>query len=220
MANILIIDDDDMILRVVSRILSLDHHNVTTANRFSDDLMRQLVSFDMILLDIMMPEINGFDIIRLIRDETSAPIIFLTSKTQEEEVVYGLGLGADDYVKKPFSPEELKARIQSHLRREKRTTKSFMSKGIYRFDLKGKRLFCQSEEINLTKGEYLICEYLAKYSGQVFTKEQIFEEVFGFDKGSNENTIVTHIKNIRAKLSKKEAVPIETVWGIGYRWKD
>lgn len=220
MANILLIDDDDRILRVVSRILVLDQHNVTTANKFSNDLMRQLVSFDLILLDIMLPEMNGFEIMRLIRDETSAPIIFLTSKTQEEELVYGLGLGADDYIKKPFSPEELKARIQSHLRREQRTTKTFLSKGIYRFDLKGKKLFCQEQEINLTKGEYLICEYLAKYSGQVFSKEQIFEEVFGFDKESNENTIVTHIKNIRAKLAKYQIVPIETVWGIGYRWKE
>lgn len=220
MANILIIDDEDRILRVVKRILGMDQHHVTTANRFSDEIMRQLVSFDLILLDIMMPEMDGFEIMRQIRDETSAPIIFLTSKTQEEEVVYGLGLGADDYIKKPFSPEELKARIQSHLRREQRTTKTFLSKGIYRFDLKGKKLYCQDEEINLTKGEYLICECLAKYSGQVFSKEQIFEEVFGFDKESNENTIVTHVKNIRAKLEKYEEVPIETVWGIGYKWKE
>lgn len=220
MANILIIDDDEMILRVVSRILCMDQHTVTTANRFYDDLMKQLVSFDMILLDIMMPEMDGFDIIRLIRDETSAPIVFLTSKTRDEDLVYGLGLGADDYIKKPFSPEELKARVQSHLRREQRTNKSYLSKGIYRFDLKGKKLFCHSEEINLTKGEYSICEYLARYSGQVFSKEQIFEEVFGYDKESNENTIATHIKNIRAKLAKNEVIPIETVWGIGYRWKD
>ena len=133
MANILIIDDDEMILRVVSRILTLDQHHVTTANKFSDDLMKQLASFDLILLDIMMPEMDGFEIIRVIRDETSAPIIFLTSKKQEEDLVYGLGLGADDYMKKPFSLEELKARIQSHLRREQRTTKTFLSKGNYRF---------------------------------------------------------------------------------------
>lgn len=220
MANVLVIDDDEMILRIVNRILAMDHHNVITANRFSNELMRSLSSFDLILLDIMMPWMDGFEVMRQIREDTSCPIIFLTSKTQEEDLVYGLGMGADDYIKKPFSPEELRARIQSHLRREQRATKTYLSRGVYRFDLKGKRMLFGEEEINLTKGEYAICEYLARYAGQVFSKEQIFEEVFGFDKESNENTIVTHIKNIRVKLAKYQAVPIETVWGIGYKWKD
>lgn len=220
MSNILMIDDDEMILRVVSRILSMEQHNVITSKCFSDELMNKLGTFDLIILDIMMPKLDGFEVMRLIRDETTAPIIFLTSKTQEEELIYGLGLGADDYLKKPFSPDELKARIQSHLRREQRTTKTFLSRGNYRFDLKGKRLFYLEDEIGLTKGEYLICEYLAKYSGQVFSKEQIFEEVFGFDKESNESTIVTHIKNIRSKLEKYNNNPIVTVWGIGYKWEE
>lgn len=130
MSNILMVDDDEMILRVVSRILSMEQHNVTTSKCFSDELMNKLGAFDLIILDIMMPKLDGFEVMRLIRDETAAPIIFLTSKTQEEELVYGLGLGADDYIKKPFSPDELKARIHSHLRREQRTTKTFLMREV------------------------------------------------------------------------------------------
>ncbi|MBE5963093.1 MAG: response regulator transcription factor, partial [Lachnospiraceae bacterium] len=129
------------------------------------------------------------------------------------------GLGADDYIKKPFSPEELRVRIGSHLRREQRGKKTFIAKGKFRFDMKGMKLYFESIPVSLTKGEYQICEYLARHSGQVFSKEQIFEEVFGFEKDSNEGTIATHIKNIRSKLSEFTSEPIKTVWGIGYKWE-
>lgn len=219
MPNILLIDDDAMINRVVDRILRLDGYKITTMTKFTTEVINQLFLYDLILLDIMMPEVDGFDVLRQIRDETSVPIIFITAKVQEADVLLGLGLGADDYIKKPFSPEELKARIQAHLRREHREQKTLISKGEFRFDIKAMKLFFGSDSINLTKGEYQICEYLARYEGQVFTKEQIFEEVFGFDKESNESTIATHIKNIRGKISEFTTYPIQTVWGIGYKWE-
>lgn len=219
MAHLLMIDDDERILRMVSRILSIEGYEVTTYNHYFPELLLSLHLYDLILLDIMMPDLDGFDVMRMIRDQTSVPIIYLTSKVQEADLLLGLGLGADDYIKKPFSPDELKARIASHLRREQRLQKTLLTKGNFRFDLKGKQLYFESTPISLTKGEYQICEYLALHSSQVFTKEQIFEAVFGFDKNSDESTITTHIKNIRSKLTAFSSQPIQTVWGIGYKWE-
>lgn len=218
MAKILVVDDEERITKLIRNILIQDGHIITSYLNFDEVKEDELPSFDMILLDVMMPGTDGFEACRKMRSKVDCPILFITAKTEEEDIVYGFGLGADDYIKKPFGMDELKARINAHLRRENRTHNVVIRSGDIQLDLQGMNLMVRNETINLTKGEYQICEFLAKHKGQVFSKEQIYEAVFGYDGESNDSTIATHIKNIRNKLSEAAVSPIETVWGIGYKW--
>ena len=147
------------------------------------------------------------------------PIIFLTAKTMENDMILGLGAGADDYLTKPFRIAELRARVNAHLRREKRERHAVLPLDRVKIDLSAKELQVDNVPVSLTKSEYFICEYLARNKGQVFSKEQIYEAVFSLEGESDNATISTHIKNIRAKFSKMEIQPIVTVWGIGYKWQ-
>lgn len=218
MAKILVVDDDERIVRLIKNILIQSGHTVSAYLNF-DDLNKETVSqFDIILLDVMMPGINGFEACRCIRNKVDCPIIFITAKSEEDDVVYGFGLGADDYIKKPFGAEELKARINAHIRRNNRKHSVKIQCGNIEFDLQGMKLMVKELPVNLTKGEYEICEFLVRNKGQVFSREQIYENVFGYESDSNDNTIATHIKNIRRKLNNHNVSPIETVWGIGYKW--
>ena len=189
-------------------------------------LMKELLSgqkvnqYDLILLDIMMPGLDGFVLCSRIRKLVDCPILFLTAKTEESSLVNGLSLGADDYIYKPFGIMELRARVAAHLRREHREHSVRMVVGPVCFHLSLKQMMIEDKEIPLTKAEYEICEFLAKNRGQVFSKEQILEQIFGFDSESNDSTITTHIKNIRTKLSDFHCMPIKTVWGIGYKWEE
>lgn len=144
----------------------------------------------------------------------------LTAKTEESSLVNGLALGADDYICKPFGVMELRARINAHLRRERREHLARLVLGRVCFQLSSKKMLMDDEEIGLTKAEYEICEFLARNHGQIYSKEQILERVLGYDSESNDNTITTHIKNIRKKLSDYHYMPIKTVWGIGYKWEE
>lgn len=219
MAKILVVDDEERILKLIRNILIQDGHRVTSCLSFDEVEEDKLPWFNMILLDVMMPGIDGFEACRRIRDKVDCPILFITAKTEEENIVYGFGLGGDDYIKKPFGMEELKARVSAHLRRESREHRAVLQSGDIQFDLQGMKLNVRNDSINLTKGEYQICEYLARHRGQVFSREQIYETVFGYDGESNDNTIATHIMNIRSKLDNAGVSPIQTVWGIGYKWE-
>lgn len=128
-------------------------------------------------------------------------------------------IGGDDYITKPFGLGELRARVAAHLRRENRERKHVITLGELSFSLNSRQVFFQGAEIPFTKSEYAICEYLALNRGQVFSKERIYEHVFGYDGEGDSSAITEHIKNIRAKLQKYGVSPVETVWGIGYKWK-
>lgn len=167
-----------------------------------------------------MPGIDGFELCKRIRILVDCPILFLTAKTEENSLVNGLSLGADDYISKPFGVMELRARINAHLRREHREHSVRMVLGRVCIQMSQKKLLMDDKELPFTKAEYEICEFLAKNRGQVFSKEQILEAVFGFDNESNDSTIITHIKNIRAKFADYDYIPIKTVWGIGYKWEE
>lgn len=219
MAKILVIDDEERILKLIRNILVQEKHTVTSCLSFAEIDEEKLRSFDLILLDVMMPGTDGFTICNLIRDKVDCPILFITAKTQEEDIVYGFGLGADDYIKKPFGIDELKARVNAHLRRESRVHHVVLQFGDIQLDLQGKKLIVRDETVNLTKGEYQTCEFLARNRKQVFSREQIYEAVFGYEGESNDSTIATHIKNIRSKLEDAGISPIQTVWGIGYKWE-
>ncbi len=220
MANILAVDDDVAILDMIGAILGKDGHMVIKVSDPTKLNIEKINQYDLILLDIMMPGIDGFELCTRIRSLVDCPILFITAKTEENSLVNGLSLGADDYISKPFGVMELRARITAHLRRERREHISRLVVGRICFNLAEKMMLIDEDNITLTKAEYEICEFLAKHRGQVFSKEQILENVFGFDNESNDNTITTHIKNIRMKLSDYDYMPIKTVWGIGYKWTE
>ncbi len=218
MSKILAVDDDNAVLALIKNILQKDGHIVTTISDSNKVLSQQLGEFELILLDVMMPGVDGFTLCQNIRSKVDCPILFLTAKAMENDITYGLGVGADDYISKPFGASELRARINAHLRRENREKRSVLCLGDTHFNLSGKEITIHDEKIPLTKSEYEICEFLAHNRGQVFSKEKIYESIFGFNGESDSLAIVEHIKNIRAKFAKFKASPIETIWGIGYKW--
>ena len=219
MIEILVIDDDRGILEVVRKALSRENYRVTALDDPLKVNEKDLARYQLILLDVMMPGMDGFELCRKIRDRVDCPILFLTAKNEEKDVMEGLGIGGDDYITKPFGIGELRARVAAHIRRENREKKHAISIGEVRFLMQERKVCCQEQEIGFTKAEYDICEYLALNRNQVFSKERILEHVFGFDGESSSSAITEHIKNIRAKFQKFGINPIETVWGIGYRWK-
>ena len=171
-----------------------------------------------------MPGEDGFAVCRRIRGLTDAPILFLTARTDETSVLEGLGIGADDYLAKPFRVAELRARVAAHLRRQNRTPVHRLVRGGVSFDLSAREAAVGETPLPLTRSEYAICEYLALHAGQTFTKEQIYEAVFGIDGTADDTAVTQHIKNIRAKLraagvAEPETL-LKTIWGVGYQWKN
>ncbi|MBO4290519.1 MAG: response regulator transcription factor, partial [Lachnospiraceae bacterium] len=213
MAKVLVVDDDPDMRELVRMTLEGDGYAVDTEADGSVLTAERCRRYDILLLDVMMPGEDGFSICNRIRNEVDCPILFLTAKTDDAALVQGFGYGADDYIKKPFSIAELRARVNAHIRREGRQPARMFSRGKLRFDMQAKEAYAEEKLLPFTKGEYTICEYLALHSGQVFTKEQLYDAVFGFDAEGAPAAIAEHIKNIRAKLKENDLAPIETVWG-------
>lgn len=218
MARILAVDDEPGILDVISDALARDGHTVKTAASADAVPVDSLGDYDLILLDVMMPGTDGMEFCRQIRGIVDCPIIMLTAKSMEDDALDGFAMGADDYLRKPFGTRELAARVDAHLRRERREHHSVLVASGIRFDLAACAATVDETAVPLTKSEYAICEYLARHRGQVFSRSRIQEAVFGFDNASDPAAIVEHVKNIRGKFAAFAIDPIETVWGIGYRW--
>ena len=219
MPKVLVVDDDFDMLTLVRAALRKDGHQVDTETDATAVLPGRCQMYDLLLLDVMMPGEDGFSLCSRIRAEVDCPILFLTARAEDAALVQGFCLGADDYIKKPFSVAELRARVNAHLRREVRQPARTLSRGGVRFDMQAKEVIAGEHTLPFTKGEYEICEFLALHAGQVFTKEQLYEAVFGFDAEGDSSVIAEHIKNIRAKLKSDGLNPIETVWGVGYKWR-
>lgn len=219
MAHIIAADDDADLRALLKTALERDGHQVTVLSSGEEIEEKHCRWADCILLDVMMPGEDGFETCRRIRELADCPILFLTARNGEADVVMGLGLGGDDYLAKPFRLAELRARVNAHLRRQSRTPSRRLRRGELDFDLTGQMLLCGEQPVRLTRSEYAICQHLALRSGQAFTKEQLYEAVFGFDGTGDQSAVTEHIKNIRAKLRAVGQEPIETVWGVGYRWK-
>ena len=219
MIKILAVDDEERILKLIRNALEKEGYEVDAVSDPLRIRKMRLQDYKLILLDVMMPGMDGFTLCEEIRDLADCPILFLTAKTEEKDIMRGLGIGGDDYITKPFGIGELRARVAAHLRRETREKKQAVSVNGVQFYLKEKRVSYEGNEITFTKSEYAICEYLALNHGQVFSKDRIYEHVFGYDKESDNSVITEHIKNIRAKCHRAGLEPIETVWGIGYRWR-
>ena len=218
MAKILVIDDEKEILKLIENALRTEHDTVCK-ERFSEAEMSALTRYDLIILDVMMPDEDGFAVCARIRDLVDCPILFLTAKSTDEDVAYGLSIGADDYIRKPFSVTELRARVNAHLRRERREKSNALERSGVRFFPSARQVFASDREITLTKSEFDIALFLARNPGQTFSKEHIYEQVFGYDKDGYDSAITEHIKNIRRKFADCNINPVETVWGIGYKWK-
>ena len=220
--NILICDDDPVVHESLG--LYLDNDNFTHSDAYDgrESLeMAQATKPDLILLDVMMPEMSGLDVCRELRKTMATPIIMLTAKGEEIDKIVGLELGADDYIVKPFSIDELGARVSAHLRRENRNKSK--SQVLFDFDFiidySQRAVFYKGNEIPLTKKEFDILEVLSQNPGQVFDKERLYEAAWGLDGLGNNSVIAEHISQIRAKLAAVGARQyIETVWGVGYKW--
>lgn len=220
MAHILVVDDAEDICSLLKMALEKDGHQVKAVYSGSALTANLYQHIDLILLDVMLPDEDGFSICRRIRKETDCPILFLTAKGENEDVIKGLSIGGDDYITKPFNLAQLRARVTAHLRRQQRTPVKRMQRGRLSFDLDGKVLYCDDIPLHLTKSEYAICEKLAMRPGLVFSREQLIEDVFGYESESDANAITEHIKNIRSKLTAFQLEPIVTVWGMGYKWNN
>ena len=220
MARLLVIDDEKAILDLVKNGLEKDGHLVAICESATDVAVDRLKDYDLILLDIMMPDVDGFTLCKKIRGLVDCPILFLTAKVLETDIIYGLGLGADDYITKPFRIGELRARVSAHLRRERREHHNTLGfEQEIKFDLSAKELSVKGEKISLTKSEYEICEYLARNSGQVFTREQLLDHIWGYEYIGDTRTVDVHIKRLREKIKDHEAWRLATVWGIGYKFE-
>ncbi|MBE5858280.1 MAG: response regulator transcription factor [Lachnospiraceae bacterium] len=218
MKKILTIDDEPEILSLIRRSLQ-NEYEVDTCLRPAEELPKSLDVYDLIISDVMMPGEDGYRIVERIRSEVTCPILFLTAKNMESDVIYGLSVGADDYLQKPFSVAELRARIAAHLRRENRENTKIIKEGDVWFYLDEKVINVKGEPCKLTKSEYDIALFLARNHGRIFSKEQIYEQIYGYEKEGNDTAITEHVKNLRKKLMNLSTDPIETVWGIGYKWK-
>lgn len=227
MSKILIIDDEKDLVMLLEDELKLHGHEVMVAYDGERGIELSKNQPDLIILDIMMPKMNGFEVCRSIREDVLCPIIFLSAKQLENDKIKGLAIGGDDYITKPFGLRELMAKIEAHLRRERRSqyvnTESKRSKfyfGELCLDMRERTVKMNGVHIDLTKKEYEIVELLALHAGQVFSREQIYERIWGFDSEGDASTVVERVKKIRAKLAavtpNKEY--ISTVWGIGYKW--
>lgn len=173
-------------------------------------------------LDINMPGMNGLELCRMIRDEVSCPILFLTSRASEQDRINGLLLGGDDYITKPFSLPETAARIAAHLRREARSRNSsrLLASRELLVNLSNRAVHYKGEKIDFSRREFDIIEFLITHAGQVFDRERIYEGVWGLDAAGDSAVIKEHISKIRQKLQKTTGRDyIETVWGVGYKWK-
>ncbi|EOS42539.1 response regulator transcription factor [Lachnospiraceae bacterium JLR.KK009] len=218
--KILIIDDEEMILSMMEKCLG-DEFSVYRAENAKKALELLNVIPDIILLDINMPEMDGLELCQLIRGHISCPIIFLTARVTERDVIKGLSVGGDDYITKPFRMDELLARISAHLRREERkgTAENLRFDEELMIDYNSRTVFYGKEQLDFSNKEFEIIRFLSQNAGMVFDRETIYEKLWGYNGEGDSIVVKEHIRKIRNKLSVyTDKNYIETVWGVGYKW--
>lgn len=225
--TILVADDQKEIVKAIQKLLELEGYQVLKAYDGLEALecvMEQEV--DLIILDIMMPRMDGLSALMKIREQKNIPILLLSAKTEESDQVLGLSMGADDYISKPYRPAELVARVKAALRRylylgnrTKEEQKNVLENGSLVLNLDEKQMYIDGEAIRLTATEYKIMELLMKHPGRVFSAEEIYERVWKEAAYATENTVMVHIRRIREKIEIDPKVPkyLKVVWGIGYK---
>ena len=228
MSRVLIIEDEVEIADLEKDYLELSGFEVEIENDGTVGLKRELTEdFDMYILDLMLPGIDGFEICKQIREEKNTPILMVSAKKDDIDKIRGLGLGADDYITKPFSPSELVARVKAHLARYERLIGSntpendtIEIRGI-RIDKTARRVWVNGEEKQFTTKEFDLLTFLAENPNHVFTKEELFRQIWDMESIGDIATVTVHIKKIREKIEMNTNKPqyIETIWGVGYRFK-
>ena len=228
MSKILIVEDEEAIADLEKDYLELSGFEVEIASDGTSGLKKALEEeFHLVILDLMLPGVDGFEICRQIREVKNIPIIMVSAKKDDIDKIRGLGLGADDYMTKPFSPSELVARVKAHLHRYERLVSSNVKensiieiRGI-KIDKTARRVWVNGEEKNFTSREFDLLAFLAENPNHVFTKEELFRKIWDMDSVGDIATVTVHIKKIREKIEVNSAKPqyIETIWGVGYRFK-
>jgi DNA-binding response OmpR family regulator len=227
LTRILIIEDEQSIAELERDYLEIEGFTVEIVSDGKSGLDAALSDdYSLILLDLMIPLINGFDLCKQIRKETDIPILMVTAKNEDIDKVRGLGLGADDYIVKPFSPSELVARVKAHLARYERLIRKnapadeIQTRGLY-INKSSRRVFVNEKEAMLTTREFDLVTFLAIHPNQVFSKDHLFERIWGLDSMGDTATVTVHVRKIREKIESNPSNPqyIETVWGAGYRFK-
>ena len=228
MSKILIVEDEEAIADLEKDYLELSGFDVEIENDGTSGLERALSEeFDMYILDLMLPGTDGFEICKKIREKKNTPILMVSAKKDDIDKIRGLGLGADDYITKPFSPSELVARVKAHLARYERLIGSNVQKndiieirGI-RIDKTARRVWVNDEEKQFTTKEFELLTFLAENPNHVFTKDELFSKIWDMESIGDIATVTVHIKKIREKIEFNTAKPqyIETIWGVGYRFK-
>ncbi|MCR4782533.1 MAG: response regulator transcription factor [Lachnospiraceae bacterium] len=228
MSRILIVEDEEAIANLEKDYLELSGFEVKVESNGTDGLNAALnEDFDMFILDLMLPGVDGFDICERIREIKDNPILMVSAKKEDIDKIRGLGLGADDYITKPFSPSELVARVKAHLSRFERLTNApsinnevLNIRGL-RIDKTARRVWVNGEEKQLTTKEFELLHFLAENPNHVFSKEDLFREIWNMESIGDIATVTVHIKKIREKIEVEKANPqyIETIWGVGYRFK-
>ena len=228
MSRILIIEDEEAIADLEKDYLELSDFEVIIENAGDTGLARALSEdFDLVILDLMLPEMDGFEVCKSIREEKNLPIIMVSAKKDDIDKIRGLGLGADDYMTKPFSPSELVARVKAHMARYDRLVGSNQKvndmieiRGL-KIDKTARRVYLDGEEKIFTTKEFDLLTFLAENPNHVYTKEELFREIWDMDSIGDIATVTVHIKKIREKIEFDTTKPqyIETIWGVGYRFK-
>lgn len=228
MVKILIIEDEQAIAELEKDYLELSGFEVTIENSGDSGLEKALTGeYKLIILDLMLPKVDGFEICKKVRQEKNIPVIMVSAKKDDIDKIRGLGLGADDYMTKPFSPSELVARVKAHLARYERLLGSGMKenemieiRGI-KIDKTARRVYVNGEEKAFTTKEFDLLTFLAQNPNHVYTKEELFQEIWDMESIGDIATVTVHIKKIREKIEANTSKPqyIETIWGVGYRFK-
>lgn len=228
MKRILIIEDEESIAELEKDYLELSGFEVEIENDDAEGLKKALSEeFDLFILDLMLPGVDGFEICRKVREVKNTPIIMVSAKREDIDKIRGLGLGADDYITKPFSPSEMVARVKAHLARYERLIGSSMPdneiieiRGL-KIDKTARRVWVNGEEKNFTTKEFDLLTFLAQNPNHVYTKEELFNKIWDMESIGDIATVTVHIKKIREKIEFNTAKPqyIETIWGVGYRFK-
>ena len=225
--RILLVEDDVSIAELIRDYLEIEGFSVehTADGRSGLDMVIK-GSFNLILLDVMLPGINGFEICKEIRRQSDVPILLVTARKEDIDKIRGLGLGADDYITKPFSPGELVARVKAHIRRYMRLTsenKSVRDNQItvrqLILDIDCRRVYIKKKEVILTGKEFEILHLFMRHPGRVFSKEEIYDRIWGEDTLGDITTVTVHVRKIREKIEENPSDPLylETIWGMGYR---
>ena len=226
MYKILIVDDEKDVVRMLQSFFRLKGYDTITAYNGEEAMQKVSMSPDLILLDINMPDMEGTEVCQKIRDYVSCPILFLTAKVEDEDKIKGFAVGGDDYILKPFSIEELGARVAAHIRRDHRQSVLINVRffGTLAIDYSAKTVKVTTPEdkvqfLSFAKKEFEIIELLSMNPGQVFDKERIYERLWGYDAEGDSSVVAEHVRRIRAKLKTiSEEYHVETVWGMGYKW--